>query len=87
MIEFKIVVNFEEGLHARPASELVKVCQLIKADIVIYKGEVQVNPKSILGILTLGASHKDELRFVIKGVDQAEGAQKIQAFFNRTDIE
>ena len=85
MVEFSTVVKFEEGLHARPASELVKTCQAASSDVTIYKGEVGVNPKSILGILTLAASHEDELRIVVEGEDEAEAAEKLQAFFDSDD--
>lgn len=81
MIEVKTVVNFEEGLHARPASELVKVCQKIKADIVIKKENSNVNPKSILGILSLGASYNDALTIEVDGVDEVEGAKLLSEFF------
>lgn len=87
MVEFNTVVKFEEGLHARPASELVKACQATTSDIKIYKGETGtgVNPKSILGILTLAASHKDELRVVVEGADEAEAAESLKAFFDREE--
>lgn len=81
MIEFNTVVSFEEGLHARPASELVKVCQTALSDISIYKGDKSVNPKSILGILTLGAAHLDQLKVVVEGSDEVEVAERLKGFF------
>lgn len=81
MIEFVTVVNFEEGLHARPASALVKACQAAVSDIKIFKGDFSVNPKSILGILTLGAGHKDELKVVVEGSDEVEVVERLKAFF------
>ena len=86
MVEFNTVVKFEEGLHARPASELVKACQAAASDVLIYKGDTSVNPKSILGILTLAASHNDALRVVVEGPDEVEAAEKLKAFFERDDI-
>lgn len=81
MIEVNTVIKFEEGLHARPASELVKVCQKIKSEIIINKGGLTVNPKSILGILTLGASCNDELVIQVDGEDEVEGAKLLSEFF------
>ncbi|PKM57356.1 MAG: HPr family phosphocarrier protein [Firmicutes bacterium HGW-Firmicutes-3] len=77
---FTIRVPFEEGLHARPASQLVKVCQSAKSDIKITKGTTEVNPKSILGILTLGARYNDTLTMEISGEDEDEVVRNIKKF-------
>ena len=76
MIEFLTTVDFEEGLHARPASQLVKLCQMAKSDIKIVKNTTQVNPKSILGILTLAAAHKDELKVILDGEDEEDDCEE-----------
>lgn len=81
MKSFTAIVPFEEGLHARPASQLVKVCQTAISDIKIIKGTTEVNPKSILGILTLGASHKDTLSIEITGEDEESVMKKLKDFF------
>lgn len=39
------------GLHARPASQLVKRAEKYKSNLQIIKGERIVNPKSIFNIL------------------------------------
>jgi phosphotransferase system HPr (HPr) family protein len=86
MIEFKTVVNFEEGLHARPASELVKACQAAASDIKISKGAKSVNPKSILGILTLAAGHLDELKIEVDGSDEVTVAERLKEFFAKESM-
>jgi len=81
MIKFTTTIGFEEGLHARPASELVKVCQKAKSDIKIIKGTVKVNPKSILGILTLGAAHNDSITIEVTGEDEVLISENLKTFF------
>lgn len=81
MKELVIKVPFQEGLHARPASELVKVCQVIKSDISLSKGERTVDPKSILGIMSLGASYEDEIIFTVTGEDEEQAVEAISNFF------
>jgi phosphocarrier protein len=81
MIKITTTVGFEEGLHARPASQLVKVCQSAKSDIKIIKGTTVVNPKSILGILTLGAAHNDVINIEVSGEDEEVVAQNLKDFF------
>ena len=53
MREFKYVVTDPEGIHARPAGELVKAVKAFSSDIKIAKGGVQVIgcPKTIDGDL------------------------------------
>lgn len=81
MRELTIKVPFKEGLHARPASELAKVCQVIESDIVLSKGDRDVNPKSILGIMTLGAAYGDEVVFKVTGVDEDQAIESLAAYF------
>ena len=43
------------GMHARPAAELVKIAGRFKSSVQIRKDDVEVNGKSILGVMTLAA--------------------------------
>lgn len=81
MIKFDVVIKFSEGLHARPASEIVKVCQTAKADIKMGKGDLEVNPKSILGILTLGAGYNECIKISVDGEDEIDVAKRLKEFF------
>ena len=81
MKQINVTVAFNEGLHARPASELVKVCQGIKSKIVLAKGELKVDPKSILGIMSLGASFGDALSVTVEGVDEETAISSLEKFF------
>ncbi len=74
-------VPFEEGLHARPATELVKICQNIQSDVVFKKNDMNVNPKSILGILTLEAKKGDQITVEIQGADEKEAMKKLEDYF------
>ncbi len=81
MQTIQVTVPFKEGLHARPATELVKVCMTIKSDITLIKDDNHVNPKSILGIMSLGASHGTALTVQVEGADEVEAAEKLKTFF------
>jgi len=81
MQTIQVTVPFKEGLHARPATELVKVCQVIKSNISIVKDTVRINPKSILGIMSLGASFGTPLTLEVSGIDEEEAATSLSRFF------
>jgi phosphocarrier protein len=66
------VVN-RAGLHARPAALLVKTAGAFKSVIHVEKEGLQVNCKSIMGVLMLAAEQGSTLRFTAVGED-AEAA-------------
>lgn len=81
MVNFSVKVLFEEGIHARPAAQLVQTCQTATSQIVMYKEGKKANPQSIMGILALGISKNDELSFEVDGADEQEVAEKLKRFF------
>ncbi|GAB6109837.1 HPr family phosphocarrier protein [Fusibacter bizertensis] len=82
MVNFSVNVLFEEGMHARPAAQLVQACQTTASKIAMYKDGKKANPQSIMSILSLGISKNDELAFEIEGSDEAEMAEKLKKFFS-----
>jgi phosphocarrier protein HPr len=81
MKTISVTIPFKEGLHARPASDLVKICQTIKSDISLIKEDVTVNPKSILGIMSLGAAFGSSLTVEVAGVDEDEAIVLLGHYF------
>ncbi len=61
------------GLHARPAAEFVKVANRFKAHILVRKDELEVNGKSIMGMMMLAAECGSALLLRADG-DDAEAA-------------
>ena len=55
LIKKKLAVNNKQGLHARPAALFVQVANKFESRITIRHGKEEVNGKSIMGILMLGA--------------------------------
>ena len=60
------------GLHARAAALLVKAANHFEADITIEKDGIEVNGKSIMGILMLAASKGTKITLNTKGKDEVE---------------
>lgn len=61
------------GLHARPAAEIVKTASRFKSDITIIRDELEVNGKSIMGVMMLAAEFGSTILMRAEGVD-AEAA-------------
>jgi len=66
------IVN-KNGLHARPAAEVVKVASRFTCDILIVRDDLEVNAKSIMGVMMLAAEFGSELVIKANGPD-AEAA-------------
>jgi phosphocarrier protein HPr len=60
------------GLHARAAALLVKAANRFAANITIEKDGIEVNGKSIMGILMLAASKGTKITLKIEGKDEGE---------------
>jgi phosphocarrier protein len=80
MVKQNIIVVNKSGLHARPASNLVKAASKYKSKITITKEEKKYEAKSILGILSAGIVCGTEIILECNGEDEAE------ALNNLTDL-
>ena len=86
----KLTQEFElknkEGLHARPAMKLVELASSFDSEITIRHNGRDVDSKSIMSVLTLGAAHGTILEITICG-DDAETAMSAigELFENKFD--
>ena len=71
------------GLHARPAAEIVKVAAKFKSDITISRDDLEVNGKSIMGVMMLAAEQGTMLRLQAKGPDEDEAVKAIAEVISR----
>jgi phosphocarrier protein len=72
MIEEVLKIINKHGLHARPAAQFVKVAGKFKSDIKVLKEGLEVNGKSIMGIMMLAAEPGSEITLLIEGEDEKE---------------
>lgn len=72
-----IIVTSENGLHARPASMIVKACQEFKSDIVLKKGAHEADARSIMNIMAMGIVEGDEIIIEATGEDAEAAEQRI----------
>ena len=70
------IVNVN-GLHARPAAEVVKVASRFKSDITMVRDDLEVNAKSIMGVMMLAAEFGAELTVRASGPDAEEAVAAI----------
>jgi len=63
------------GMHVRPGAEFVKVANRFKSAVAVTNGDVSVNGKSILGMMTLAAECGASIKIKCDG-DDAEAAME-----------
>ena len=81
MITQEIKITNRLGLHARPAALLVQTAAQFACDIKITKDNVQVNAKSIMGVMMLAAECGSCLQLQYNGADEQQAAQALAALF------
>jgi phosphocarrier protein len=72
-LEKEFTIKNKLGLHARAAAQLVQTANRFKADVTVLKDGMEVNGKSIMGILMLAAAKGTSINIVTQG-DDAEQA-------------
>ncbi|MHC4871196.1 MAG: HPr family phosphocarrier protein [Planctomycetota bacterium] len=65
------------GLHARPATVFVETSNRFICDILVIKEGVEVNGKSIMGIMMLGAECGSTLEIKTIGEDAEEAVNTL----------
>jgi phosphocarrier protein len=81
MAEKDVTISNRAGIHARPAAMLVEISKNFKSSIYIERDTTRINGKSILGIITLGASYGTKLKIIAQGVDENEAVESIARLF------
>jgi phosphocarrier protein HPr len=78
LIEKKLTIQNEMGLHARPAAIFVQIANKYESDIIVRKGRQEVNGKSIMGLLTLAAEKGAKLNIKANGPDAKEAVDELE---------
>jgi phosphocarrier protein HPr len=69
------------GLHARPAAMIVQTANRFRSDILFEKDGLQINAKSIMGVLTLAAGKGSAVVVICEGADAPDALAAIAKVF------
>jgi phosphocarrier protein HPr len=78
-LERRLVISNRLGLHARAAVKLVKTANRFRSEICVGAHGMQVNGKSVMGLLTLAASQRAALLVTCEGEDAGAAMQAVAA--------
>lgn len=77
MVVKEVLVKSATGLHARPATLLVKKASGFKSDVQVEFNGKKANAKSLIGILSLGVTKGVTIKVIANGDDEALAAEEI----------
>jgi phosphocarrier protein len=83
MIQREVSIRNRAGLHTRPAASLVKLAAKFKAEFFIEKDGMEINGKSIIGVMTLAAEQGSKLIVRFSGEDEHDACNAIVDLFAR----
>lgn len=83
MIRNQVTICNRLGLHARAAAKFVNLASQFNSNIQLARGPLQVNGKSIMGVMMLAASQGMSLEIIASGADEVEAWQKLEELINQ----
>jgi phosphocarrier protein len=81
--ERAVVIPNKYGLHARPAAELVKTANQFRSEVWIRKDDLEVNAKSIMGVMMLAAECGSEITIRAQGDDAQSAVEALAGIVER----
>jgi len=76
-VERTVEIVNRAGMHARPAADLVKLAGSFAAEVRLEKDGLEVNGKSIMGVLMLAAEMGSQLRISAHGIDATDAVDAL----------
>jgi phosphocarrier protein HPr len=83
MIERTVRIANKNGLHARPAAEIVKLASRYESDITLVRDDLEVNGKSIMGVMMLAAEFGSSLLLRAAGPDAEQAVRALSDLIER----
>lgn len=71
------------GFHARPAAQFVRISHAFDADIYVGRDGIEVNGKSIMGVMMLAAEQGTVIRIRAEGADAQEAVRELASLVGR----
>lgn len=81
MITKNYTILSPEGIHARPATALIRLTKKFKSVFSMQKGDTVIRLNSMLNILALGAKNGETISVLVEGEDETDAALAIDEFF------
>ncbi len=78
MSELQLVIRNQLGLHARACALFVKTASKFRSEVFVSRDDLEVNGKSIMGVMMLAAEEGATITVRAKGPDEKEALEAIR---------
>ena len=78
MAEIQLLIRNQLGLHARACALFVKAASKFKSEILVSRDDLEVNGKSIMGVMMLAAEEGATITVRATGVDEREALEALR---------
>lgn len=86
MVSQEITLKNEEGLHARPATEIAKNASKYNCTIKLDVRGTEYNAKSVLNIMSAGIKNNTQIKIVCDGVDESQALTEMLDTFKNNSL-
>lgn len=83
MISKDYIITSPQGIHARPATTLIRLTKNFKSTISLKKNDKLVRLNSMLNILSMVIKGGETISIIIEGDDEIIAAEAIDLFFTQ----
>jgi phosphotransferase system HPr (HPr) family protein len=77
MFEKIVTIKNQLGLHARPAALLVRTAERFKSNVFLIRDDLEVNAKSIMGVMMLAAEMGSQFTIKAEGEDEKRAVEAV----------
>ena len=81
MIQGKVIVKVENGLHLRPISEIVQITNKYKCKVYFIVSNKKIDAKSSLEIMSAGIQTNTEIIIQCEGEDEKKAMKELYSYF------
>ena len=78
MSEIQLLIRNQLGLHARACALFVKTSSRFRSEITVSRDDLEVNGKSIMGVMMLAAEEGATIVVKAEGPDEADAVAALQ---------
>lgn len=81
MVRGTAIIRNEMGIHCRPSAVIVKETRSYPGALMVVSDAVEVDCRSIMGLLSLGLGRGVEVELVVEGPDEEKMCRRLVALF------
>lgn len=80
LVDFEYTITDEQGIHARPAGEFVKLVKNYESEVLMEKNGQSADCRKLFALMSLGVKKGDTIKLHINGTDEEKAFKAVESF-------